>query len=89
MSYSIDELEKAFGVNQENPRQSGSVDENDNVIEKEYIDKMHDQFLNQLQKVGKELNNLEQQVTEKRTEFLKVQGAYEVIQGMKKGMESR
>ena len=87
MTYNIEELEKAFGVGEE--AQKGKQNEDEElVIEKAYIDKMHEQFANQLQKVGKELEILEQQTSSKRTEFLKVQGAYEVLTGIKRGVET-
>jgi len=87
MTYSIDELEKAFGVNQESgPNQQPQNEEL--LIDKKYIYDVHSHFSSHLKKVSEELQELESKVSIKRNEFFKVQGAYELISGLKRDLDN-
>lgn len=98
MSYNIDELEKAFGVDQgdegnpqrhlgSQPRASySSGDDDDKVMDLDYIRKVTDGLDQQLRKVGAELQELEEQTQRKRLEFTKLQGAFEVVAGFRQDL---
>lgn len=96
MSYNIDELEKAFGVDQgderdpqvaSQPRASySSGDDDEKVMDLDYIRKVTDNLDQQLRKVGAELQELEEQTQRKRLEFTKLQGAFEVVAGFRQDL---
>ena len=99
MSYNIDELEKAFGVDQGDerdpqvapqpraPRASySSGDDDEKVMDLDYIRKVTDNFSQKLRKVGAELQELEEQTQRKRLEFTKLQGAFEVVAGFRQDL---
>lgn len=87
MAYNIDQLEKAFGVNQGHSQNTQS-EEDDVSIDGKYISNMHTQFSKQLQKVSEELQELESKISVKRNEFFKLQGAYEIISGLKRDIDN-
>jgi len=97
MSYNIDELEKAFGVDQgdegnpqrhlgSQPRASYSSVDDEKVMDLDYIKKVTDGLDQQLRKVGAELQELEEQTQRKRLEFTKLQGAFEVVAGFRQDL---
>lgn len=93
MSYNIDELEKAFGVDQgdERPRsqqqyQQFQPEDDQKVMDSEYITKVHEGFDKELRRVGQELQELEEKLNRKRLEFAKLQGAFEVVSGFKRDL---
>lgn len=97
MSYNIDELEKAFGVDQgdernpqshlsSQPRASYSSGDDEKVMDLDYIKKVTDGLDQQLRKVGAELQELEEQTQRKRLEFTKLQGAFEVVTGFRQDL---
>lgn len=97
MSYNIDELEKAFGVDQgdegnpqrhlgSQPRASYSSGDDEKVMDLDYIKKVTDGLDQQLRKVGAELQELEEQTQRKRLEFTKLQGAFEVVAGFRQDL---
>lgn len=94
MSYNIDELEKAFGVDQgdERPRSQQQYqrqvqpEDDQKVMDSEYITKVHENFDKELRRVGQELQELEDKVNRKRLEFAKLQGAFELVSGFKRDL---
>lgn len=94
MSYNIDELEKAFGVDQgdERPRSQQQYqkpiqrEEEEKVMDSEYLTKVHENFDKELRRVGQELQELEDKVNRKRLEFAKLQGAFELVSGFKRDL---
>lgn len=91
MSYNIEELEKAFGVHEDTPQQprpqqSQQGSEDEKVMDKEYITKVYSSFESEFKRVSAELQELETKTAQKRLEFAKLQGAYELLIGFKRDL---
>lgn len=88
MSYNIEDLEKAFGVHQdsESLQDQQIVGGEGKVMDKDYISKVHDSFEKEYRRVSAELMDLEAKTNQKRLEFTKLQGAYELLVGFKRDL---
>jgi len=94
MSYNIEELEKAFGVHeggenggQPQQRYQAPQEESDEkVMDTNYITKVYDSFEREFKRVSAELQELEAKTNQKRLEFAKLQGAYELLIGFKRDL---